>query len=613
MTLSHQEAFELLQRGMDARPFRPVEAELSGATTPADRFQAQVLAGLEPEARAQLEAHWETCPQCRADLGLAAQLRLEAARRWPLQAASKDSPQKIAHRARTQAARRQRIRRPLQTAVMMIVLAGALLALQWILGTLRPQLVNQPAPGTPRVIPRSTTTPTQPTQPAPSSETLSTPLPATSISPFLTGELPELGEWSPDGRYLVISQPQGTVSDPQSDRQYTSFSLLDSQSGELCPLGEPFQGQWAPHQQAAWLPDGRLLLTIADQVLLYSPCNPQPQDVSEFFNEPVIVDQRSSKEAARTLLSGESAYWVFDPFSINAFKLPQPAPDPRGRGHIYWSPSGQTLAISLPAVTGSNQGQIYLVDVLSGQVLETISVPGASPDSTSWVDWVLEDTLVVNGPGHHMILVERSPSGPARQRVMDELAVENLQPGAQVMAYGTLGEPQRSVYHVFVVLQSGETRTVYLYHREDERIEVLDQESWMLLIFPDGQTQSLNILDDNPPFTAKCQIVWVDQPDRAPQEIVAAGHTPRNHPDLWPQWIPEREQLIFASSQGVSLMSARTNTVVEFWRLEGSENSDYTAASLSPDHTSLVAQTSFSNMVEGGLVGALYLIHLPTD
>ncbi|MEJ2711292.1 MAG: hypothetical protein P8074_27035, partial [Anaerolineales bacterium] len=538
MTISHREAFELLQRGMDARTVSPDELGLPDALTPVEGLQAQILAALEPEARTKLKAHWEACPQCRADSGLAAQARLEAAHRWPLQPAFSESQQKLAFQART--------------------LAGALLALQWILGSLRPQPVNQPAPGTPRVIPRPTATPTQPTQPAPGSEALSTPLPATSISPFLTGQLPELGEWSPDGRYLVISQPQGTVSNPQSDRQYTVFSLLDSQSGQLCPLGEPFQGQWAPRQQTAWLPDGRLLLTIAERVLLYSPCNSQPQDLSELFDEPVIVVRRSPVEATRIVLSGESAYWIFDPDSLSALKLAQPAPDPRGRGYLYWSPSGQAIAISLPAVAGAGEGQIYLVDVLSGQVLETISVPGVSPDSISWLDWVLEDTLVIYGPDDRMILVERSPSGPARQRVMDELAVENLQPGAQVRGQGTLGEPQRDTFYVYVILQAGETNTIYMLHSEDGRIEVLDQESWMLLIFPDGQTQSLNVLESNPPFTVNCQLVWVDQPDRAPQEIVAAGHTPRNHPDLWPLWIREREQLIFASSQGVSLMSART-------------------------------------------------------
>ena len=610
MTLSHREAFEILQRGLDARPATPIEPVPSGAASP-ESLQAEVLAALEPKARAQLKAHWESCSQCRADLGLVAQARQQAAQRWPLQPALSDTPQMLAEQARTQAARRERIRRPLQAAMMVVVFAGALLALQWILGTLRPQLVNQPASGTPRVIPRATVTPTQPTQPASSVEALSPALPETSISPFLTGQLPELGEWSPDGRYLVIAQPQGAASDPQSDRQYTIFSLLDSQNEELCSLGEPIPGQWMPQQQTAWLPDGRLLLTVADRVLLYSPCSPNPQDFSELFDEPVLVERRNPEAAARLVLKGESAYWIFDPNNLNVLKLAQPAPDPRG--HIHWSPSGQAIAISLPAVTGSGEGQIYLVDVLNGQLLETISVPGVSPDSLVWVDWVLEDVLVIYGPDYRMILVERSPSGPARLQVMDELAVENLQPGAQVMAQGTLGEPQRDIFHVFVSLQTGDRRTIYMYHSQDGRIEVLDQASWMLLIFPDGQTQSLNILDDNPPFTVNCQLVWVDQTDRAAQEIVAAGHTPRNHPDLWPQWIGEREQLIFASSQGVSLMSARSNQVIEFWRLEGSQNSGYTAASLSPDHASLVAQTSFSNWVEGGLVGALYLIHLPVE
>jgi hypothetical protein len=610
MTLSHREAFEILQRGLDARLATPAVPDRSGAASP-ESLQAEVLAALEPEARAQLQAHWESCPQCSADLSITAQARQQAARRWPLHTSFSESPRTLAYRARTQAARRERIRRPLQAAVMVVVLAGALLALQWIVGTLRPQLVNQPAAGTPRVIPRSTVTPTQATQPAPGVEAPSPPLPETSISPFLTGQLPELGEWSPDGRYLVIAQPQGAASDPQSDRQYTAFSLLDSQKSELCPLGEPIPGQWIPQQQTAWLPDSRLLLTVAGRVLLYSPCSSNPEDISELFGEPVLVERRNPEVATRLVLKGESAYWIFDPDNLRVLELAQPAPDPRA--NIHWSPSGQAIAISQPAVTSSGEGQITLVDVRNGQLLETISVPGVSPDSLFWVDWVLEDTLVIYGPEGHMTLVERSPSGPAQQRLMDELSVDNLQPGAQVMAQGTLGEPQREVFHVYVSLQTGERRTIYMYHSEDGRIEVLDQNSWMLLIFPDGQIQRLNILEYDPPFTVNCQIVWVDQPERTPQEIVATGHTPRSHPDLWPQWIGEREQLIFASSQGVSLMSARTNQVLEFWRLDGSEDSDYTLASLSPNHTTLVAQTSFSNMVEGGLVGALYLIHLPLE
>ena len=47
------------------------------------------------------------------------------------------------------------------------------------------------------------------------------------------------------------------------------------------------------------------------------------------------------------------------------------------------------------------------------------------------------------------------------------------------------------------------------------------------------------------------------------------GHQPRNYPNLFPRYLPEKSQLAFASSQGVSLVSIPDGEMIAFWELAG--------------------------------------------
>ena len=67
-------------------------------------------------------------------------------------------------------------------------------------------------------------------------------------------------------------------------------------------------------------------------------------------------------------------------------------------------------------------------------------------------------------------------------------------------------------------------------------------------------------------------MIWMDQPTDVHQ-LVVEGHVPRSYPQLFPRYLPNTSQLIFNSSQGVSLVSIASGETTRFWSLRGAEKS----------------------------------------
>ncbi len=600
MSISHRKAFELFHKGMDIR------LHFGTGELRADRLQAEALAGLQPDQRTELQTHWADCPECRQDLALSFRLRREAQQRWPLTVTPSRSASEILGAIQDEqhtSARVARLLTPLRFALMIVLLLGTILALSWIFNIVRPRPTGS-------TLPDSTPQPTWTAQPSPTQAESQPAVIKTQAEPLIFGGVFEMNRWSPDGRYLPIIKTEPST-DSSSDRVYSSLHFFDAQNGLVCQSGEPLLGTQFEWDSLFWLPEGKLLVASQNDLSIYTPCSEQVEDISALFADQIIAVRNPSQTSEYLVLTGEQAYWIFEPVSRNALQLTGLVPSQGGSDHVFLSPSGRAIAISQPAESGS---LISLVDLQNGQILEQINVPVGNEQFSAWLDWLLEDVILVyGGPNLGSVLVERQPDGSVRMTpVLEDLFGLDLLSPNEITAQGGYGDPQRGVYYLTLVTRSPQERALYIYHSDGNRVEELPHDIDTFLFFPNGEAVNMFRLEDSPSYTDTLQLVWVDDPARQNQLLSVQGHTPRQYPQITHAWDPGTQRMAFGSTQGVSLVSIDDGSLIEFWSLEGAQDSGYTILSLSPDGKTLAVQAQLATSTQfGPPESAFYVITLP--
>jgi dipeptidyl aminopeptidase/acylaminoacyl peptidase len=597
MTISHRKAFELFHKGMHTR------LQFGAGELRADRLQAEALAGLEPEQRTELQIHWDDCLECIQDLVLFVSLRREALQRWPLTVTPKYSVSEILNSIQDRQHVSSKILAPLRVVLLVALLLGGVLALSWIINTVRPRPSGS-------AIPSSTIQPTRTPQPAPTQTESQPAFNKTPVEPLILGGLFEMNHWSPDGRYLQIIRVDPSP-DQSSDRVYSSLHFLDAQSGQVCQSGEPLLGTQFEQDSLNWLPDGKVLVASQDDMSIYTPCSPQVEDISALFTDQIQNVRKPHLSSDYLVLTGQQSFWIFEPVSRDVRQLDGLAPSRSGRDHIFSSPSGEAIAISQAVETGS---LISLVDLQNGQILEQINVPLGTEQFAAWLDWLLEDVILVyGGPNLGSVLVERQPNNSARLTpvVEDLFGLDSLSLG-EITAQGGYRDPQRGIYYLTLATRSPEERALYIYHSDGSRVEEIPHDLDTFLFFPTGEAVNMHRLEDTPSFSNLLQLVWVDHPTRGSQQLTVQGHTPRQYPQVTHAWDPTTQRMAFGSTQGVSLVSMDDGQLIEFWSLDGALDSGYTNLSLSPDGITLAVQALLDNATKVGQPeSAFYIITLP--
>jgi hypothetical protein len=159
-----------------------------------------------------------------------------------------------------------------------------------------------------------------------------------------------------------------------------------------------------------------------------------------------------------------------------------------------------------------------------------------------------------------------------------------------------LPNPAGEGYYLGVRVNHPHNQAVYLYSSETNQVEVFQHDTDTLFFFPGGQWMVLPKWEDTPTYRDEYEMVWMDQPGET-QRLVVGGHTPRSHPQMFPRYLPSRSQLIFSSSQGISLVSIPDGETVGFWELAGEGYSSNVIPT--PDGEALV--------VEAGGYGLYYI------
>ncbi len=188
------------------------------------------------------------------------------------------------------------------------------------------------------------------------------------LEPVLHAEFLSWGDWSPDDRYLPISQ----VVSSQGE-YFTALSFLDIESGEVCCAGQQFPVQstpWAPRlrQHFAWTPLGNLLyLTPMGDLVELNPGVAGAASWVEDMQEPFVSIAAYHQETGRVLLQTAAAYWLMDSVSrsIRQIEAVKPNPDELHWDNSAWSPHGEWLATS--HLNGRVETEGSTLYVLSGE------------------------------------------------------------------------------------------------------------------------------------------------------------------------------------------------------------------------------------------------------
>jgi hypothetical protein len=585
MSSIHRTTFELFQRGID-------EGQLG------------------PEQRGELERHLGTCPDCRTDVNLFKVLQAEAVVRWPETIQPRRSARQTLAAIQAQksgGARAQTAFDPLRVVAWVALMVLFVLAVNWVIANLRQE---------PAVIPSVT----EEEQVAPPPDG-ATPTPQASegeyqkipLEPFARGGEPAgTVIWSPSGDTLFFDF-NALPDDPLYDRGFTTLNFLNAATGEVCQLPHRMPGPVSVRDQVRWTPDGRLLTILEGYgVQLATPCEEEILDLNDRFSERVLSLPAWNERGPLFLLQGEAQYWVLDSGSLTARPVEQPVPSSGGEDRLSWSHSGERLAIIQPDYSAYGERSVlFVLEVESGQVARTVEIPYGEEFGTPIIEWLREDALFVwafgdTGP----LLVDLAPGEPQITPVLSGLfGLENPYPD-EFNASMVAADEVNGNYHIVFKMNSASDKSTYLYHSETGQVETFPRDVHTMLLFPDGDFETLPRGEDEPGSADEYELVWVDEPGRETELLVVEGHTPRGNPTMRPRLLPDRSGVAFASSQGVSLVSIPGGELAGFWRLESDGEPFLPTIAVSPKGEFIAVSTTIQYRDGTPSSGALYLIRL---
>lgn len=400
----------------------------------------------------------------------------------------------------------------------------------------------------------------------------------TTVEPVLHATSISVGSWSPDGVYLVFGL--ATYYGELGDQMEIDLHFLNAETGEIC---QAFKPKWTAgfgsdglREHHAWLPDGQLLyVSESGEMAAFKPCVDGVEELASRY--PVTFSHALSydPQSGRVLLKNHDSFWLLDGASLEIRQVLGITPNPsevHWRGYA-WSPGGERLAISLMSgPEADDEATLYIVDGESGEVERSLPLEGASDASLPTVEWLTRDELLIHGNTLNVMDLHSDP--PKMTNLIRDIFLLDIVYPTDISSMDYLPNPDGEGYYLGVRVNHPHNQAVYLYSSETNQVEVFQYDTDTLFFFPGGQWMVLPKWEDTPTYQDEYEMVWMDQPDET-QRLVAEGHTPRSHPQMFPRYLPSRSQLIFSSSQGISLVSIPDGETVGFWELAGEGYSSY--------------------------------------
>lgn len=409
-------------------------------------------------------------------------------------------------------------------------------------------------------------------------------VPRVTVEPLLQTGSFSTGDWSPDGKFLVFGLTEYFMTDGV-EHVTIDLRFLDVRTGKIC---QPSQSGWTVQQSnglrdhSAWLPDGRFLfVTEAGAMTLFRPCADEVEDLASRY--PVKFTHAVSYDAGngRVLLKDEEAYWLLDGISLEARKIEGIQPESY-RPWYDWSPDGERLALSwMSGPEVKDEAFLYIVGWASAQVEEVIPLEGASDASLPIVEWLTRDELLLHGD--KLTVLDFGSDPPGKTDVLKDIFLLDIAYPNDVSSMDAVrvgGE-----YYLGVQVNHPRNKDAYVYSSKTGQVEIFQHDVSTLLFFDDGHWMRLLKWEDEPSYRDEYMLVWMDRPNEVVR-LKVEGHVPRVHPQIFPRYLPNLSQLVFHSSQGISLVSIPDGKTVGFWDLASS--ADYFDVIPSPNGEALI-------------------------
>ena len=249
-----------------------------------------------------------------------------------------------------------------------------------------------------------------------------------------------------------------------------------------------------------------------------------------------------------------------------------------------WSPGGGCLALSLMSGPETDdEAFLYIADWASAQVEQVIPLEGASDANLPIVEWLTRDELLLHGTTLTVLDFRSEP--PAATDILRDILLLDIAYPFDVSGMDSVGSRDGEGYYIGVQVNHPRNTDAYVYSSETGQVEIFQHDVSTLLFFPDGQWMRLIKWEDEPTYRDEYELVWMDRPNE-PVRLKVEGHVPRAHPQLFPMYLPWISQLVFHSSQGISLVSIPDGETTGFWEL--SSHAEYFDVIPSPNGEALI-------------------------
>ncbi len=402
------------------------------------------------------------------------------------------------------------------------------------------------------------------------------PLPASAaaaqgavVQPLVSAPSLAVGTWSPGGAYLVYGET--TTSGGET---LLELFFLEAETGQTCRAAE---AQWTADERSdglgfhhAWLPDGRLLyVSEAGHVVAMSPCGDDVEEFTDRFPPTFNSVPGFDAQSGRALLTDGNAYWLLDGATLEAQHVPgvlRKVPQ-FSREWPAWSPGGEHLALALLDEANSEDAIILILDTATGEITRRLSLPGVANPDLPRVAWLTPDTILVSGQNLLQVLDVASDPPQTTELLSDVFLLDLSYPtdfssSDWVTAQGADG------YYFAVRANHPRNQALYVYDSQTEQVTVFEHDAHSLLFTPGGDGLHLPKWEDEPSYRDEYQIAWLDRPGES-RRLTIDEHTPREHPQIIPQFTSDFSRMAVSSSQGVSLISIPGGDTIAFWELAG--------------------------------------------
>jgi WD40 repeat protein len=298
-------------------------------------------------------------------------------------------------------------------------------------------------------------------------------------------------------------------------------------------------------------------------------------------------------------MKNEDAYWLMDGISLELRKI-EGVPTESYWISYAWSPGGKRLAISLMSgPEAEDEASLYIVDWATAEVTNVFPLADASDEYLPHVGWLTPDELLVHGKTVTIMDFRSEP--PVATDVLKEIFLLDIAYPIEVWGMDTVSLKDGTGYFIGVQVNHPRNQGSYIYSSVTGQVEIFNSDVSGLIFLPDGQWMRLLKWEDPPTTRDEYDLVWLDG-SHEPIRLTVEGHTPRAHFQIFPGYMPVASQLVFSSSQGISLVSIPDGETIRFWDI--SSDADYFSVNASPNGDALI--------VESGGDG-LYFIPIPSQ